>query len=170
MQAVSLKLARRIEVSLAESIGTLVNRINTQKFEADTKEQLHHFMANDHGLTTTNVEKLLEIRFMLRHQVAAANESSGVNKLIQQIAELEAQVGTLKALSRSLSGYVTSGEESALRQRQSVEFKPNFDARITSLKFQIGSLRDRCAGINSQTTINLPDEVVVVLSNLGIPV
>lgn len=167
---VSLKLARRIETALAETVGTRVNSLRTSVGTFDTGLAAKSAAQERHRLVYKQCFDLVELRYKIRSAISKANETSGINALMCDAAQLEALAGTLKALNAPVNGEVRTESTSAFSRNETVQFKPELDTFITDLKFRASSLKDRIAGINAQTTIELLDSEVAVLKGLGIPV
>ena len=167
---VSLKLARRIEMALADAVGSRVSSLRTSVGTFDTELAAKSAAQEKHYQVQRECLDLVELRYKIRSAISKANETSGINALICDTAQLEALAGTLKALSAPVNGEVRAERTSAFSRNETVQFKPVLDTSITDLKFRVSSIKDRIAGINAQTTIELTDSEVVVLKGLGIPV
>lgn len=173
MATLSLKKARRIDAALQEAVGTAVNSLRYGR--ANTKIQETEEAALEEAkqlfLAARNQAMLLsEIRSQIRQAIGKANETSGINDLMGKLAAVELQLQTLKGLNVGVEvSYSVEWRDSAV-SRTARYSSPTIDSEITSLKFQISELKDRTAGINAQTTIDIDDGYVAVLNTLGIPV
>lgn len=170
MKTASLKLARRIETALAEIIGTRVNSLRSSVGIFENASLAESAAQEKHKAAHKDSVQLVNLRYKIRAAIAKANETSGINALMCEAAHLEALTGTLKALNAPINAEVRTAHTSAFSRNEIVQFKPELEKVITDLKFQVSSIKDRTAGLNAQTTIELEDSAVAVLKELGIPV
>lgn len=166
---INLKTARRIDSVLEECI-----RRESYAVGYNDRDTIHPSLslalasAEEHyNKAVAKLMNLVEVRAILRKAVGKANETHGINSLVSDIAANEAKIVVLKGLgSTSVTYSTTIGKESVTRN---TSFSKDMSNEITALKFQNATLRDRATGINAQATIEVSDDIVAVLKQLGIP-
>lgn len=165
-----LKNASRLASSIETEIQRLKYKINQVSATYSSKEESE---MNTFSVVSTNLEilgKLLDAKFFIRAKIGEFNQEK-INVLTAEIAKLEEMKGALQAAeevqySRETVNYSTKKVEfsSGLSEGQ----KELYHVEVLKITRQIQRLKDKCAGINSQGTVVLPEDIVSILVSKGL--
>lgn len=165
-----LKNASRLASSIETEIQRLKGKISrvTQVYNTKEDAELNTFSA-----VSTNLEvlgKLLDAKFFIRNKIGEFNQEK-INVLTAEIAKLQEQkeaLETAETLTYSREGVNYSTKKVEFSSGLSEEQKELYHVEVLKITRQIQRLKDKCAGINSQGTVVLPEDIVSVLVSKGL--
>jgi len=167
----SIKNARRLETEILNQIDRLTDKVSFSShgerentFESACKKKLDSVMISFH-----NIKQLIAIRMIVRKKIGEFNSKSGINDLSADIAEKEAILNVVEALS-----HIGSPSERELKNETvflpgiSENDRESFYADSLRVKREIVRLKDKCQGINSGGTIEIDSKSESYLKKSGL--
>ena len=184
---ITLRKANAIQASIQEAIRALDTdvRINLNEYEG-VEDQIQEGRNRLFGNTATQ-EKLIAALFEIRASVSSANSTSGIDKVLTEVAHKDRQMSLLnrsisagsQTARRVLNGrlkkildaegdaryYGTEKVSTSLLTEEEIEERKT---KLATLKKSKQADQDRLLELNVQTTIDLSDTALATLRESGI--
>ena len=169
---ISVKNLRRAETEIDNELNELLH--SDLPSDEPTKHKAEESGKDFLEQTFNLLDELTSAKFEIRSLISTFNEATNINMRCNKIAEIELRKANLENLVSSIgncseSGYGFSSErKTKYRVGLSQEDRTKTRSTIRGYKREIQKLKDTCAWINANGTVDISDKLLDILEKYSI--